>query len=231
MTSPSNLRRNPPAARRRARIGWAAMTFFSLAIVFVASRYLTLDPRTYFDVQRAVYQAHTAALITHIVGAMVALLLGPFQFLGALRRRAPAVHRAIGRLYLAGVGVGGIGGLLMAGLAYGGPVARLGFAALALLWLFTTATAWRHILRRDVARHRAWMVRSFALTFAAVTLRTWLPAMTAAGLELSIAYPIVAWLCWVPNLASVEIGLRRARIRAGGSAQLPQHHAVVEGPS
>ena len=48
------------------------------------------------------------------------------------------------------------------------------------------------------------MVRNFALTFAAVTLRLWLPGMVVGGVPMEIAYPIVAWLCWVPNLIVAE---------------------------
>jgi hypothetical protein len=48
--------------------------------------------------------------------------------------------------------------------------------------------------------HRAWMIRNFALTTAAVTLRIYLPVSMLAGIPFGIAYPVVAWLCWLPNL-------------------------------
>lgn len=194
----------------RARIGWSTMAVLSLAMVLLASRYLSLDPEVFFPQQRAVYVANTVALIAHIGGGMLALLTGPLQFVRRLRKRAPAVHRWTGRLYLVGVGVGGLGGLAMARLAYGGPVARLGFAALAVAWLYATWMAYRRIRAGDVAAHRRWMVRSFAITFAAPMLRLWLPGLMAAGLPFDVAYPTVAWLCWVPNLIAAELGLRRA---------------------
>lgn len=53
------------------------------------------------------------------------------------------------------------------------------------------------------------MVRNFALTFAAVTLRLWLPASVVSGVPFELAYAIVAWLCWVPNLAVAEWMLDR----------------------
>jgi hypothetical protein len=49
------------------------------------------------------------------------------------------------------------------------------------------------------------MVRNFALTFAAVTLRLWLPGSVLSGVPFEVAYPIVAWLCWVPNLVVAEL--------------------------
>jgi hypothetical protein len=45
------------------------------------------------------------------------------------------------------------------------------------------------------------MVYSFSACCAAVTLRLWLPVLLLVlRLDFSVAYPIVAWLCWVPNL-------------------------------
>lgn len=52
------------------------------------------------------------------------------------------------------------------------------------------------------------MLRSYALTSAAITLRLYLGAATAAKLPFADAYPAIAWLCWVPNLALVELALR-----------------------
>ncbi len=49
------------------------------------------------------------------------------------------------------------------------------------------------------------MIRNFALTFAAVTPRLWLPACVASGLPFEIAYPAIAWVCWLPNLVVAEL--------------------------
>jgi len=153
---------------------------------------------------QATYRAHPAGIYTHVAGAIVALALGPLQFSARLRSRRIALHRWIGRTYLLGVGIGGLGGLYMACFAYGGPLARVGFAALALAWLYTGTRAYAAIRRRAIDVHRAWMVRNFALTFAAVTLRIYLPVSAVVGIDFDVAYPIVAWLCWVPNLVVAE---------------------------
>jgi hypothetical protein len=68
--------------------------------------------------------------------------------------------------------------------------------------------AYLSIRRRDLAAHRAWMVRSYALTLAAVTLRIYLPAAVIGGLDMTFAYPAIAWLCWVPNHVIAEWLLR-----------------------
>jgi hypothetical protein len=64
--------------------------------------------------------------------------------------------------------------------------------------------------RRRIDLHRAWMLRSYSLTFAAVTLRIWLPLSQVAGLPFLPSYQAIAWLCWVPNLIVVEWFVLRA---------------------
>jgi uncharacterized membrane protein len=194
---------------RSARLAaWIAMTVLACGIAVAASRYLFAGPEAFFPQQRAVYEAHLAPLLLHVGGGLAALLLGPWQFRSRLRARRPRLHRGLGRAYLLAVLAGGLGGLALAPLAYGGASARAGFGALAIFWLTTGALAFHAIRHRDVRRHRAWMIRCYALTFAAVTLRLWLPALQAAGLAFEAAYVTVAWLAWVPNLAAVEVALR-----------------------
>ena len=77
----------------------------------------------------------------------------------------------MGRIYIAACLVGGIAGLSIALYSTAGPIAGWGFFLLAVLWLITTTMAWSCALRRDFVAHERWMIRSFALTFAAVTLR------------------------------------------------------------
>ncbi len=154
---------------------------------------------------RAAFEANRVGIYTHVFAAAVALGLGPFQFSTRLRERRPGLHRWSGRLYLGvGVLIGGLSGLYMAFHAFGGVVARLGFAALAIAWLYTGVRAYRAIRGIDPRAHRRWMIRNFALTFAAVMLRLWVPASVLAGIPLESAYPVIAWLCWVPNLFVAE---------------------------
>jgi uncharacterized membrane protein len=152
------------------------------------------------------FEAHGAAIYVHVFAAAFALVLGPAQFSARLRAARPALHRWSGRFYLAaGVLVGGLAGLLVAFQAYAGLVARSGFAVLALAWLYTGWRAYRAARARDFASHRRWMVRNFALTFAAVTLRIWVPASFVAGIPFALACASIAWLCWLPNLLIAEL--------------------------
>ncbi len=187
----------------KKNIGWGTMTFLALGIVLVASRYFTFNPDLFFPQQRAVYLAHQTGILAHIAGGSLALALGPFQFLQRLRARRPQVHRWLGRFYLLGILLGGAAGLYMATFAYAGMITRLGFSALAILWLATGFLAYRTIRAGQVAAHRRWMMRNFALTFAAVTLRLEMPLLMALWGDVA-GYQMVAWLCWLPNLLVIE---------------------------
>ena len=85
-----------------------------------------------------------------------------------------------------------------------------------MTWLYTTSQGWLTARARRFDEHRAWMIRSFALTFGAVTLRIYLPLSQVADIPFPTAYPIIAWLAWVPNLMIAELYLRR------GAFQRPQ---------
>ena len=189
------------------RISWGIMTFFAMGIVLYAVRYFSLNPDVYFPQQQSVYLAHQTGIIVHIIGGVLALSLGPFQFLNRLRARWPKVHRWMGRFYLIGILLGGTAGLYMAFYAYAGIAASLGFATLALAWLFTGWMAYRAIRAGKKAVHRQWIIRNFALTFAAVTLRIWMMPLIMTFGE-TTGYEIVAWICWVPNLIVAEGILR-----------------------
>ncbi len=82
---------------------------------------------------------------------------------------------------------------------------------LAVLWLLTGTLALRAVLKGDYAAHRAWMMRSYALTFGAVTLRIYLGlGVPVAGIPFNEVYGMAAWASWAVNLLIVEwILLRR----------------------
>lgn len=156
-----------------------------------------------FETQRAVVYLHAFA-------APLALLLGPLQFWPWLRHGHPTVHRWIGRTYLTfGAGLGGVTGLLMAQASAAGGVARTGFALLAIAWLATGVMAYLQVRKGNFNGHRQWMIRNFALTFAAVTLRIYIPVSQVASIPFEAAYPVIAWLCWMPNLLFAEFLVAR----------------------
>lgn len=198
-------------------IGFATLVILSLGVAgyaLVVYGFFPLGALLHPEM-RATYAIYPAAIYAHIFGSAVALIIGPFQFWTQLRNERPQLHRWLGRCYLLiGVGIGGSTGLFMAFHAFGGLPARLGFGVLAVLWLYTGYRAYRAIRARDITSHRRWMVRNFALTFAAVMLRLYLPAAMASGIAFELAYPVIAWLCWVPNLLATGVLFNTRQISA-----------------
>ena len=153
---------------------------------------------------------YLTAFYTHIFLGGLALLAGFSQFYKKLRRKSPALHRTLGKIYVTAVLLSGLAGLGIAFFATGGIIPALGFAGLAIFWLYTTSNAYASIKKPDIEAHQRWMIRSYALCFAAVTLRLYLPLFTGAlNIDFIPAYKIIAWLCWVPNILVAEIFIVR----------------------
>jgi len=161
---------------------------------------------------------HLGVLTVHASFAATALLVGPWQFVQRLRVARPRLHRRLGAFYVVCCLCAGAAGLVLAFGTTAGPVGSAGFGLLAVAWLFTTIKAWSLARARDFFRHRRWMLRSFALTLAAVTLRIYLPLAFALGLPYGQFYPAIAFLCWVPNLIVIELAIRLNGGRTTGAA-------------
>ncbi len=192
-------------ARLRAALWWT-MLVSSIAVAMYASYYFLVRPSDEH------FSRFILPLRLHIAGGMGALLSGPWQFSEKLRARAINRHRWIGRFCLLSVGVGSIAGFVMSLVSKEGTPTHWGFGILAVLWFFTGLQGYLTIRRRDILAHRRWMIRNFALTLAAVTLRNYLPLMLF-GLHWSFrtTYVVVSWLCWVPNLLIAEWIVQRSR--------------------
>ena len=188
------------------------VTTFSVLFALVSFRFFGLGMETAFADMLGHLQARRLAFVLHVSFAPLALITGAIQLFPKIRAKRAAFHRWTGRLYALSILIGGVSGLIVAFGAAGGISAQLGFAILSALWLFTTFQGVRYARARRFAEHRRWMIRSFALTFAAVTLRLYLPFFFANGLTYTQASNYVAWMCWIPNLLIVELWVRRSHV-------------------
>ncbi|MEC3860348.1 DUF2306 domain-containing protein [Mesobacterium sp. TK19101] len=188
----------------RAVLFWG----LSIAVALVSWRFVVLGVPMGMPFMAYRLDGQALTLYAHIGLAPVALIVLPVQFSPRLRKARPGLHRWMGRVYGAAVVVSGLAGLALAMTTRAGPVAAWGFGALAVLWLGATVWAVWLAMAGRIAEHRRWMLRSAALTFAAVTLRLYLPIL-AAVLGFDTAYAMVAWLAWVPNMLIAEAWLRR----------------------
>jgi uncharacterized membrane protein len=151
------------------------------------------------------------AFFTHIYLGGISLLVGWSQFSERIRGKRLKLHRLLGKIYVVCVLMSAIAGFYVSFFANGGIVSQLGFSFLAIGWFYTTLNAYITIKKKDVESHRKWMIRSYAFTLAAVTLRLWMPILPPLlGINFQDAYIIISWLCWVPNIIIAEIYIRKA---------------------
>jgi uncharacterized membrane protein len=152
------------------------------------------------------------AFYTHILLGGLALLIGWTQFSSKIRDTSITLHRRIGKLYVIAVLLSSIAGICIGFFATGGIATSLGFICLGIIWFSTTLTAYMNIRNGNIEKHQKMMVYSYAACFAAVTLRIWLPVLTAIFGSFITAYTIVAWLCWIPNLFVANLITKRMKI-------------------
>lgn len=220
--APQRAHPAPPPRRRRKTL--VLVGVLALAIgVYVLPAYTGLDPSKSRVAVTNFAPWHYAALLVHIVPAVVALVVGPLQFSSVIRRHRRA-HRAIGRVYFGSVVLASLGGAVVGALSTAGPTAWVGFVLLDVLWATTTIAGWRAARQHRYADHAVWMTRSYALTFAGVTLRVWFILLILAlqpllgsyfhgdfDLLMSQAYLVTPWVSWVPNLLAGEMLVARLR--------------------
>ncbi|MGN8069101.1 DUF2306 domain-containing protein [Mucilaginibacter sp. SG564] len=193
------------------KISWISIVIFAIVIGLYPLAYYFTDIKTNGLLSTKPRELLSnsvwyAAFYTHITFGGIALLTGWSQFSNKLRQKYLSTHRLVGKIYVIAVTLSSISGLFIAFFATGGIGNVLGFGILAMLWFISVFNAYTSILKRDVYRHENWMIRNYALTLAAVTLRIWLPLLSAFVFHDFIpAYRIVSWLCWVPNLIIAEI--------------------------
>ncbi len=143
----------------------------------------------------------------HVVAAGVALLIAPIQFV--IYRKNRTLHRHLGRVYFLAVIAGSIGGYYMAWFAFGGIISTLGLGLLATLWWSFTLLAVNYARAGKIAAHRRWMIRSFSLTYAAVTLRLLSPLLSMFLDDITQSQ-VVYWLSWSLNLAVAQWWIHRS---------------------
>ena len=221
---------------------WRLMAFLAIGVAFAAiAPYATFNPDN-FNNATSRFADETplrlAGLYVHAFGGGIALIIGPFQFLSKLRNRRPTLHRWMGRIYLVSVLLSGLAAFLIAPGMISGLVGEIGLLSLATLWLWTGWNAYRNIRAGKKEIHREWMMRNYALTFSAVTLRLWLGILIGTQipfLETKYAndfdalfvevYRVVMWLAWVPNLIVAEMMVQRRR---AFQVSIRKKHVAVE---
>jgi uncharacterized membrane protein len=195
------------------------LAFFSALMVEITLQYLPIRTDAAFLLIKQDYIdiiPWRIAFFVHVFSSMFVLIAGFTQFSPNLLTNYKKLHRIIGKIYVIDIlFITGPASFIMALLANGGISSRIAFTLLAILWMATTALAWRTAMSRQFTAHKEWMMRSYALTLSALTLRAWKWLLIALfHLRPLDTYMIVAWMGFVPNLLVAEYLIRKARTRA-----------------
>jgi hypothetical protein len=186
---------------------------FEKGILFLTTKSQAINDNSWFRV----------GFYVHITSSWWVLVTGLLQLMPALYRRWPRLHRRLGQVYLGSIlGLAAPSGLVLALYANGGLSAKVGFTLQCIVWWLVTWQAYRAARQRRWLVHSEWMLRAYAVTLAAMSLR-----LESYGLYYFFqtkpieTYLTVVWLSWVGNLLLAEVlvqaGLGRWYLRAFGS--------------
>lgn len=149
----------------------------------------------------------------HIVLAIIALTTGPLGLSKSIRKKRPVLHRWNGRIYVGAIVFNIIPGYYVSFYANGGVWSVIGFLILNTLWLLTTINGYRFIRKGQVRQHRIWVLRSFFLTFANLTIYLIVAIFHyGVGLPYGLSYTFAVWLAFILNLLLAELVIRKSSI-------------------
>lgn len=153
------------------------------------------------------------AFFIHICSSWLVIVSGLLQFL--LLRKKGKVHAWLGRVYIIGILVlAAPSGFVLGHFANGGLSCKIGFSLQSIIWWAITLMAFLQIRKGNVNEHIRWMVLSYAVTLAAMSLRTesffMIYCFHTKPFE---TYLSVTWLSWVGNLIFAEVFINFGLVR------------------
>lgn len=184
--------------------------FFCFLMFKITIQYFPID----FDVaflrikQQYVHFVHyRIAFYIHVISSVFSLFAGFTQFSKRIRTQYSRIHRIVGWIYLVSILVfAAPSGLIIGYYANGGFWSQLAFCVLAVGWFWFSLKALLALKKKNYKAHQVFMIRSFALTLSAITLRLWKYLIVLAFQPRPMdVYQIVAWLGWVLNLIIAEV--------------------------
>lgn len=196
-----------------------SLLYAAYLLVLLSVPYVAFRPNVEFLLtKQLVYHIEhwRISFYVHVFSSVTLVVAGLLQFIRIILKRYPRIHRTSGFIYLVTVLLlSGPSALIMSFYANGGLPAQMSFVSLSVVWLFCTATAWYFILRKDYEPHGNWMLRSYALTLSAVTLRfyAYLFDVFHVPMHPVDTYILLAWISWIPNLLVAEILIRTGFVK------------------
>jgi uncharacterized membrane protein len=202
MMATSTLPKPHTSRSRFKTILWISLGL-TVLFVFITSEVLLVTDYPMYHAYRLQVIADRHLLIPHTLAGTLALLIGPINFSSRIRQRHLQLHRILGRIYVASVFVGSFTGIA---LAWGRP-GLPGTSMQAAAWMVCTTAAFVTARNRQIAVHRQWMARSYAVTFTFVSSRVFnlVPAYWSHLGDVLSAVGVIAFT--LASLLIVDLGL------------------------
>lgn len=196
----------------------AALAYFTYLLLLITLQYIPFRVDVAFlkiktDEVKLPYYLPFFKL--HIYTSIFLLLAGFTQFSNVIRQKYRQLHRGMGWVYVVIILLAAApSGIVMGWHANGGWTSQSSFVILGILWFVFTSLALYFAIKKNWKQHREFMIRSFALTLSAITLRFWKWVIVALFHPPPMdVYRIVAWLGWVLNLLIAEWIIRQKKAR------------------
>ena len=212
---------SPKTMPRWSVVGlWTAVVLLALTgVVAVTGRILDLVEvrRTGLfpgpDSFDAPFARHPRLTLVHVILSLLFMLLGPLQFVRGIRTRWLRLHRWSGRIYLVASMLIAYSALRLVFLrSFGGPSETAATVLFTGIFGFSLGKAYLHVRRREVARHREWMIRGFAIGLAIATIRPVVGLYSALG-DLSVQESLgtAFWISFTLHLIAAEVWINLTR--------------------
>ena len=206
-----------------ARLDWKVpLTLLLLSAIPIAAGIVRLagladDPE--ISTENARFVAAPLAVVVHILGAGLFCILGALQFSSRLRQRNPKWHRLSGRIVVASGIFSALSGFWMT-VTYPIPPELQGGllytvrVCVSLAMLTSILIAMVAVTGGDIATHRAWMIRAYALgQGAGMQVVVLLPWMLAIGKPTVFQRDVLMSSAWLINLIIAEMAIQRGAQR------------------
>ena len=199
-------------------IGVAAVTRRTLVLLWPNTFSGNSSPAAALD---AGFAKHPALTLIHILPGALFLVLAPLQFVPNIRHKHPQIHRWTGRVLVACGLIIGISALVMSyKMNIGGPNETAATTLFAIVFLICLLKAYRHIRRREVGRHREWMIRAYGVGLGVATTRPIVGAFFAfRRLTPHEFFGIAFWLGFTITFLAAEAWVDYTRQRTVSTPQ------------
>ena len=183
-----------------------------IALYFVFDRALPYLTNFSFEQFTDYYWPNKWWLTGHLLSGIIAILIGPFQFIPKFRNSYLKTHRTLGKIYIITIITGSLCAFYMSFAV--SPQVNIAWSIslffLAFPWLISVLMAYRMIRLKRVQQHREWMIRSYVITFAFVLFRMIDETSLMRSLMETFEErgPTVIWLSWAVPLFITEVILQ-----------------------